>query len=205
MPPFLEFPLQRTPLWSSASTGIWPCCSAVSWEAFNWLGGACCRRHAAWPVLSSPAANEGWCECYVRPPTCQGGCFAFLKKLPTSPALCLSSLTPCHWSWLSRLSCVGDFWCLMCGLPLPGSIGESKRESSRRVQNWGWVRRNQSPFQWVNSSHEVAKVLEFQLYIIPSKEIPGWISFRMDWLDLLAVQGTLKLEVKLEVYYYTSR
>ena len=34
--------------------------------------------------------------------------------------------------------------------------------------------------------------MEFQLYIIPSKEIPGLISFRMDWLDLLAVQGTLK-------------
>ena len=51
---------------------------------------------------------------------------------------------------------------------------------------------HQSLFQWVNSSHEVAKVLEFQLYIIPSKEIPGPISFRMDWLDLLAVQGTLK-------------
>ena len=28
--------------------------------------------------------------------------------------------------------------------------------------------------------------------IIPSKEIPGLISFRMDWLDLLAVQGTLE-------------
>ena len=28
--------------------------------------------------------------------------------------------------------------------------------------------------------------------IIPSKELPGLISFRMDWLDLLAVQGTLK-------------
>ena len=28
--------------------------------------------------------------------------------------------------------------------------------------------------------------------IVPSKEIPGLLSFRMDWLDLLAVQGTLK-------------
>ena len=46
-----------------------------------------------------------------------------------------------------------------------------------------------------------ARVLEFQLYseywsfsfsIVPSKEIPGLISFRMDWLDLLAVPGTLK-------------
>ena len=47
-------------------------------------------------------------------------------------------------------------------------------------------------FPWVNSSHEVAKVLEFQLSISPSNEHPGLISFRMDWLDLLAVQGTLK-------------
>ena len=33
----------------------------------------------------------------------------------------------------------------------------------------------------------------FSFSIIPSKEIPGLISFRMDWLDLLAVQGTLKI------------
>ena len=32
----------------------------------------------------------------------------------------------------------------------------------------------------------------FSFSIIPSKEIPGLISFRMDWLDLLAVHGTLK-------------
>ena len=32
----------------------------------------------------------------------------------------------------------------------------------------------------------------FSFSIIPSKEIPGLISFRMDWLDLLEVQGTLK-------------
>ena len=32
----------------------------------------------------------------------------------------------------------------------------------------------------------------FSFSIIPSKEIPGLISFRMDWLDLLAIQGTLK-------------
>ena len=32
----------------------------------------------------------------------------------------------------------------------------------------------------------------FSFSIIPSKEIPGLISFRMDWLDLLAFQGTLK-------------
>ena len=48
-----------------------------------------------------------------------------------------------------------------------------------------------SLFQWVNSSYEVAKVLEFQFSISPSKEHAGLI-LRMDWLDVLAVQGTLK-------------
>ena len=61
-------------------------------------------------------------------------------------------------------------------------------------QHWGL-------FQWVSSSHQVARVLQFQLQhqsfqwtpsfsfsISPSNEH----SFRMDWLDLLAVQGTLK-------------
>ena len=66
---------------------------------------------------------------------------------------------------------------------------------------------HQSLFQWVNSSHEVAmkspwevamrsqyfsKYRSFSFSIILSKDIPGLISFRMDWLDLLAVQGTLK-------------
>ena len=48
-----------------------------------------------------------------------------------------------------------------------------------------------SNFHTFNSSHEVAKVLEFQLQH-QSFQTPGLISFRMDWLDLLAVQGTLK-------------
>ena len=52
---------------------------------------------------------------------------------------------------------------------------------------------HQSLFQWVSSLHEVAKVLEFQpQHQSFPKEHPGLISFRMDWLDLLAVQGTLK-------------
>ena len=51
---------------------------------------------------------------------------------------------------------------------------------------------HQGLLQGVNSSHQVAKVLEFSFSISPSHEHPGLISFRMDWLDLLAVQGTLK-------------
>ena len=46
---------------------------------------------------------------------------------------------------------------------------------------------HQGLFQWVNPLHEVAS-----FSISSSNEHPGLISFRMDWLDLLAVQGTRK-------------
>ena len=51
---------------------------------------------------------------------------------------------------------------------------------------------HQGLFKWVSSSHQVAKELEFQLHISPSNEYSELISFRMDWFDLLAVQGTLE-------------
>ena len=51
---------------------------------------------------------------------------------------------------------------------------------------------HQSLFSWVSSSHQVAKDWSFSFSISPSNEHPGLISFRMDWLDLLAIQGTLK-------------
>ena len=56
--------------------------------------------------------------------------------------------------------------------PIPPSIRVFSNESALRMR---W------PKYW-----------SFNFSIIPSKEISGLISFRMDWLDLLAVQGTLK-------------
>ena len=47
-------------------------------------------------------------------------------------------------------------------------------------------------FSNVSSSHHVAKVLEFQPQCQSFQWTLGLISFRMDWLDLLAVQGMLK-------------
>ena len=47
-------------------------------------------------------------------------------------------------------------------------------------------------FKWVSSLHQVAKVSEFSFSISPPTEYSGLISFRMDWLDLFAVQGNLK-------------
>ena len=56
--------------------------------------------------------------------------------------------------------------------PIPPSIRVFSKESTLHMK---W------PKYW-----------SFSFSIIPSKEHPGLISFRMDWLDLLAVQGTLK-------------
>ena len=56
--------------------------------------------------------------------------------------------------------------------PIPPNIRVFSNESTLRMR---W------PKYW-----------SFSLSIIPSKEIPGLVSFRMDWSDLLVVQGTLK-------------
>ena len=56
--------------------------------------------------------------------------------------------------------------------PIPPSIRVFFNESTLRMK---WL-----------------KYWSFSFSIIPSKEHPGLISFRMDWSDLLAVQGTLK-------------
>ena len=56
--------------------------------------------------------------------------------------------------------------------PIPPSIRVFSNESTLRIM---W------PKYW-----------SFSISISPFKEIPGLISFRMDWLDLLAVHGTLK-------------
>ena len=61
---------------------------------------------------------------------------------------------------------------LLLLLPIPPIIRVFSNESALRMR---W------PKYW-----------SFSFSIIPAKEIPGLISFRMDWLDLLAVQGTLK-------------
>ena len=56
--------------------------------------------------------------------------------------------------------------------PIPPSIRVFSNESALRMR---WL-----------------KYWSFSFSISPSKEHPGLVSFRMDWLDLLAVQGTLK-------------
>ena len=66
--------------------------------------------------------------------------------------------------------------------PIPSSIRVFSNESDLRMR---W------PKYW-----------SFSFSIIPSKEIPELISFRMDWLDLLAVQGTLTVSKLFNIFHY---
>ena len=96
---------------------------------------------------------------------------------------CPSSTPGVHWD-----SCPSSQWChpaisssvipfSSCPQSLPASVFSN--ESTLRMR---W------PKYW-----------SFSVSIIPSKEHPGLISFRMDWLDLLAAQGTLKSLLQLGV------
>ena len=51
---------------------------------------------------------------------------------------------------------------------------------------------HQGLFQGVSSSHQWPNYRSFSFSISPSNEYSGLISFRIEWLDLLVVQGTLK-------------
>ena len=74
-------------------------------------------------------------------------------------------------------SCPSSQWCH----PAISSLGVPFSSSNIRVFSNESTLRKRWPKYW-----------SFSFNIIPSKEISGLISFRMDWLDLLAVQGTLK-------------
>ena len=85
-----------------------------------------------------------------------------------TPRVHSNSRPSSQWCHSAISSSVAPFSSCLQSLP----ASESSNESAVRVK---W------PKYW-----------SFSFSIIPSKEIPGLISFRMDWLDLLAVQGTLK-------------
>ena len=94
-----------------------------------------------------------------------GACLASI--LSPSPGACSNSCPLSRWCHPATSSSVIPF--SSCPQSLPAS------ESFPMSQLLRW------PKYW-----------SFSFSIIPSKEIPGLISFRMDWLDLFAVQGTLR-------------
>ena len=94
----------------------------------------------------------------------------------------------------------------MPGLPVHHQLPESTQTHAHRVNDASihlilccslLLLPSIFPSIWVFSSDSALhirwpKFWSFNFNISPSSEYPGLISFRMDWLDILAVQGTLK-------------
>ena len=116
--------------------------------------------------------------------------------------------------WVSQLSSVTQSCPTLCdptncsapGLPVHHQLPESTQTHVHRVDDTNQPSHPLSPLLLLPSifpsvrvfSNESAlciswpKYWSFSFNISPSNEHPGLISFRMDWLDLLAAQGTLK-------------
>uniref|UniRef100_A0A8B9WZE7 Uncharacterized protein n=1 Tax=Bos mutus grunniens TaxID=30521 RepID=A0A8B9WZE7_BOSMU len=116
----------------------------------------------------SPSCSESW-------PGKPGSSVQFSSVAQSCPTLCdpMNRSTPGLPVHHHLLEFTQTLCCPLLLLPpIPPSIRVFSNESTLRMR---W------PKYW-----------SFSFSIIPSKEIPGLISFRMDWLDLLAVQGTLE-------------
>ena len=109
-------------------------------------------------------------------------CCCSVTKLCLTPCDHMGCSTPgclvLHHLWNLHVHWVGDTIQLYHSLssPSPPAFNLSQHEGL---------------FKWISSLQEVAKVL-FSFSIISPSEYSGFISFRVDWFDLLAVQGTLK-------------
>ena len=89
------------------------------------------------------------------------------------PGVYSNSCPSSQWCHLAISSSVVPFSSCLQSLPASESFPMSQLFSNERLMRW--------PKYW-----------RFSFSISPSKEHPWLISFRMDWLDLFAVQGTLK-------------
>ena len=114
------------------------------------------------PQFSSVAQS---CLTLCDPMNCSTPASPFITNSQSSPKLTsIESVMPSSHLILCRP--------LLLLPPIPPSIRVFSNESTLHMR---W------PKYW-----------NFSFSIIPSRETPGLISFRMDWLNLLAVQGTLK-------------
>ena len=150
--------------------------------------GECCHfllRGSSWPkdqTFVSSLAGGFFTSEPPGKPTCQN-CSASQSCVTVAnpwTAACQASL-----SFNISQSCSNS-------LPLSRDAIQLSRPLSSPSPPTFNLSQHQGLFQWVCSSHQVAKVLSFSFNLSPSNEYSGLISFRMDWFDLLAVQGTLK-------------
>ena len=156
-----------------------PFSKASSWPRDQtWVSHIEGRFFTIWATRKAPCPK--WSQLSVQFSSVQSLSHVWLFVTPWITARQASLSITISWSSL-RLTSIesvmpSSHLILCCPLlllpPIPPSIRIFSNESTLRMR---W------PKYW-----------RFSFSIIPSKEHPGLISFRMDWLDLLVVQGTLK-------------
>ena len=118
---------------------------------------------ASSPISLVQLLSRVW--LFVTPQTAARQAFLSISWLPES--------TQTHVHWVSDA--------IQLSHPLPSPSPPALDQSP-----------HQGLFKWVSSCIRWPKYWSCSFKISPTNEHPGLISFRMDWLDLLAVQGTLK-------------
>ena len=111
---------------------------------------------------------------------CNICCFLVVKSYPTFGTLWTAACQPSLSFTISQScsnSCPLSWWC------------QPTISSSVTLFSCPHLSQHQSLFQWVSSSHQVAKA---SASVLPKNEYSGLISFRINWFDLLAVQGILE-------------
>ena len=162
---------------------IWATVS--SWSCFCWLYRASPSLTAKNIVNLISVLTIWWCPCVE-------SCLVLFSSVQFSHSVVSNSLRP-HESQHARPPCPS---------PTPGVHSNSRPSShschpaiSSSVVPFSSCPQSLPESVFSNESTlrvRWPKYWSFSFSISPSNEHPGLISFRMDWLDLLAVQGTLK-------------
>ena len=155
------------------SKSLWHSCWSYKMDREAW--------HAA---VHGVTNSQIWLSNWTELTFLTGCCCSVAKSFPTlcNPVDCSTPGLPVHHQLL-EFTQTHVHW--VCDAIQPSHPLSSLSPAFSLSQHQGLFKR-------VSFSHQVAKVLEFQLQHSPSNEHPGLISFRTDWLDLLAVHRTLK-------------
>ena len=113
-------------------------------------------------------------------------CWCCCSVVQSFPTICnpINSSMPGFLHYLPEIAQTHDHW-----------LGDAIQPSHTLLLTFSLalnLSQHQGLFQWVRTSHQVAKVLELQLQHQSSIEYSGLISLRIDWLDLCAIQRALK-------------
>ena len=80
---------------------------------------------------------------------------------------------------------LSELWELVMDREAWRAVIHEVAKSRTRLSNW-------TELKWLSTHITLSKYWSFNFSISPSNQYSGLISFKMDWFDLLAVQGTLK-------------